>query len=402
MKIERNQRYHTISVYAFSVLAAAITFYWVLTNFSTVWGGAMKVIRPIKPIVYGFVLAYLLNPIMVWFEGLLEKISFSRRMGRRAKRAVTVLLTYLITLAVLISFLIIILPQVASNATTLAGQLQSYASAANNLLNELLENIPEGLIPSTYIDQLSHSLEEGVRKLFSWLSAGVPRVFSLAWQFGSGVISACVAIIVSIYLLLAKETFMAQVRKTVCAFLSPHQVQRLSSVAATTHMMFGRFITGKIIDSIIIGILCFIGLSVMGMPNVILVSFIVGVTNVLPYFGPFIGAVPGFLLIAFVSPVQGAIFLVFILVLQQIDGNIIGPMILGDSTGLSAFWVVFAILLFGGVFGPVGMFIGVPAFGVIYALLKELVVARLRRKELPVETTDYLSQIPPQAKEKQP
>ena len=139
----------------------------------------------------------------------------------------------------------------------------------------------------------------------------------------------------------------------------------------------------------------------MNMPNVVLVSFIVGVTNVLPYFGPFIGAVPGFILVAIVSPVQGLIFLLFILVLQQIDGNIIGPMILGDSIGLSAFWVVFAILFFGGVFGILGMFIGVPTFGVIYALIKEEAADRLKEKNLSMSTEDYIDPIDTDGDKKQ-
>ncbi len=394
MKIEHNPKYHTISAYALGVLLLAISFYWGLSNFRLVWNGLLGVIRPIRPILYGFVLAYLLNPVMMWMEELLEKAAFYRRIPGRLRRGLSVLLTYLITSAVLISFLVIILPQVASNAAALAGQLQNYVAAAEQFVNNMIDNIPEGLIPQDYIDQITLMIGDSIQRLFAWISAGLPMLFSLAWQFGSGLISACVAVIVSIYLLLAKETFIAQARKLLCAFLPRKKVRRLMSVTRTTHMMFGRFITGKIIDSIIIGILCFIGLSIMKMPNVVLVSFIVGVTNVLPYFGPFIGAVPGFFLIAFVSPVQGLIFLIFILVLQQIDGNIIGPMILGDSTGLSAFWVVFAILLFGGVFGPGGLFIGVPTFGVFYALLKETITERLRSKHLPVDTRDYLTPIP--------
>lgn len=390
MKIERNEKYHTMSVYALGVLVLSIAFYWALTNFGIVWSGFMSVIRPIRPILFGFVLAYLLNPIMMWFEALLGKAAFYKKLPPKVQRGVSVLLTYLVTSAVLASFLIIILPQVANNAAALAGQLQTYVAAAERFVNDLVENIPEGLVPQGYIDQITQMIGDSIQNLFAWLSAGLPLLFSIAWQFGSGLIAACVSVIVSIYMLLAKETFIAQSRKLLCAFLPRRRVRRLMTVTRTTHMMFGRFITGKIIDSIIIGILCFLGLSIMKMPNVVLVSFIVGVTNVLPYFGPFVGAVPGFFLIAFVSPVQGLIFLVFILVLQQIDGNIIGPMILGDSTGLSAFWVVFAILLFGGVFGPVGMFIGVPTFGVFYALMKEEIAERLRAKRLPTDTKEYL------------
>ena len=234
---------------------------------------------------------------------------------------------------------------------------------------------------------------QSIQKLINWMASSAPKLIGMMLQLGSGIITAFVAVIVSIYLLFAKERFMGQIRKVMYAFFSAKEVKRAAHIISTAHNMFGGFITGKIIDSTIIGLLCFLGLSVMQMPNAVLVSFIVGVTNVIPYFGPFIGAVPGFILIAIISPLQGLIFLLFILVLQQIDGNIIGPMILGDSIGLSAFWVVFSILLFGGIFGIPGMFIGVPTFGVMYALIKETAAERLADKGLSADTADYLEPI---------
>ena len=155
------------------------------------------------------------------------------------------------------------------------------------------------------------------------------------------------------------------------------------------HKVFGGFIIGKIVDSIIIGILCFLGLSVMNMPYTLLVSVIVGVTNVIPFFGPFIGAIPSALLILLVSPIQCLYFLIFILVLQQFDGNILGPKILGDTTGISSFWVLFSILLFGGLLGFVGMIVGVPIFAVFYRLLGDFINGLLEKKDLPVQTSQY-------------
>lgn len=391
MKIEWNKKHTAIAVYALLVLMAIIPYYLALANLPTVWMTVRKLFHPILPMVYGFVIAYLLNPIMVELETLLSRSKFYGKLSQNYQRAISLLLTYLLSISVLVVFVLIVLPLVASNVAAMYEQLQNYVGATENFANELLERIPQDLIPQEYVDQLTQMAGSSIQDLINWMATSAPKAIGLIWQLGSGLIATFLAVVVSIYLLFAKERFIAQLRKFLCAFLPKKSVKRLVMVTRTTHMMFGRFITGKVIDSIIIGILCFVGLSIMQMPNAVLVSFIVGITNVLPYFGPFIGAVPGFILIAVISPVQGLIFLIFILVLQQIDGNIIGPMILGDSTGLSAFWVVFAILFFGGMFGVAGMFIGVPTFGVIYALIKDSIAERLSAKGMPVGTEDYIA-----------
>ena len=391
MKIEWNRKQTTIAAYAVLVLVIAISYYLALSHFSIVWTTIRGLFHPVLPMVYGFVIAYLLNPIMVWVETLLGRTKYYGKLKQKRQRALSLLLTYVLSVAVLVIFVLIVLPLVASNVTAMYGQLQSYVGAAERFVNDLLERIPPDLIAQEYIDQITQMAGNSIQSFINWMATSAPKVVGLIWQISSGLIATFLALVVSMYLLFAKERFTAQVRKMLCAFLPQKSVRRIVMVTRTTHMMFGRFIIGKIADSIIIGILCFVGLSIMQMPNTVLVSFIVGITNLLPYFGPFIGAVPGFILIAVISPVQGLIFLIFILVLQQIDGNIIGPMILGDSTGLSAFWVVFAILFFGGLFGVAGMFIGVPAFGVIYALIKDSITERLNAKGLPVRTEDYIT-----------
>lgn len=393
MKIEWNRKYTTIAVYAFLVCAASIIFYLILSDLGTFGGFLSKLMSPIMPIIYGFVVAYLLNPIMVAIEKGLFKISGFDKLTFRLRRTISMLLTYFITITVLTIMLLIVLPKVAVNITNLYSQLQYYVNFVENNVNYLLESLPPELMTQDYVNQITDYAGNGIQNLINWMAVSAPKLIGIVWNLSSGIITAFVAVIVSIYILAAKERFLAQIRKIMFAFLPGRVVRRAAYIAGKAHGMFGGFITGKIIDSIIIGLLCFLGLSVMDMPNTVLVSFIVGVTNVLPYFGPFIGAIPGFILVAIVSPVQGLIFLIFILVLQQIDGNIIGPMILGDSIGLSAFWVVFAILLFGGVFGILGMFIGVPTFGVIYALIKESAADRLREKNLPTDSVEYMKPI---------
>ena len=221
-----------------------------------------------------------------------------------------------------------------------------------------------------------------VNEWMSTLTVGVINVFSELFDLLIGVI-------VSIYVLFSKETFMRQSKKAVYAFLSPHNANLILHFTQKSNEIFGGFIIGKLIDSVIIGVLCFVGLSLLKMPYTLLVSVIVGATNVIPFFGPYIGAIPSAILILLEDPVKGIYFIIFILILQQIDGNLIGPKILGNSTGLTAFWVVFAILLGGGLFGFVGMLLGVPTFAVIYYIIQMLVNNRLEKKELPIESDCY-------------
>lgn len=198
-----------------------------------------------------------------------------------------------------------------------------------------------------------------------------------------------IGIIVSLYVLFSKEKFSAQAKKAVYALMSPAHANMAPHIVGKSNQIFSGFIIGKVIDSLIIGILCYIGTAMLKMPYAPAVSVIVGVTNVIPFFGPYIGAIPSIILIALVNPMKGVYFLVFILLLQQLDGNVIGPKILGDSTGLSAFWVVFAILLGGGLFGFIGMIMGVPTFAVIYYIIQMLINSKLEKKNLPTESEKY-------------
>ena len=206
----------------------------------------------------------------------------------------------------------------------------------------------------------------------------------------SSIWNIILGIIISVYLLMDKEKFFALGKKVVTSLLNEKHTTIVLDLANRTNLTFGRFIGGKIVDSAIIGVLTFIILAIFKMPYVLLISVIIGVTNIIPFFGPFIGAIPSAIIILFVSPIQALWFLVIILVIQQVDGNIIGPKILGDSIGISAFWILFSILVAGKLFGLVGMIIGVPMFALIYSVIKDIIEARLRYKGLPTETEKYL------------
>lgn len=245
---------------------------------------------------------------------------------------------------------------------------------------------------------LEIGLTKGTEFFENWAKTEfLPQTKNIVAGLTSGVIGAVrivfnvvIGIIISIYVLMSKESFIGQSKKLVYAIFPGKQANAIIHTVHKSNEIFGGFISGKILDSLIIGILCFICLYLMKMPYTVLVSVIVGVTNVIPFFGPYLGAVPSAILIMLANPIQGLYFILFILVLQQVDGNIIGPKILGDSTGLSSFWVVFAILIGGGVFGIPGMIIGVPVFAVIFYIIRNILNYALKRKQLPQDSESYI------------
>ncbi len=243
---------------------------------------------------------------------------------------------------------------------------------------------------NTIFAQLSKNVEHMVQQLIPELNIYVTSITTGVVSFVKIIVNFLIGLVVAIYLLMSKETFIGQGKKVVYAVFPSKIGNYITRTLRVSNEIFGGFISGKILDSAIIGVLCYVGLLALKMPYSMLVAVIVGVTNVIPFFGPYIGAVPSFVLIALAEPVKGLYFLVFILVLQQLDGNFIGPKILGDSTGLSPFWVVFAILVGGGLFGFMGMLLGVPTFAVIYYLIRELVAYILRKRKLPEATVDYI------------
>ena len=225
-------------------------------------------------------------------------------------------------------------------------------------------------------------LMEKVNLWMTQLTVGMIQMIREVFNF-------IIGIIVSIYVLFSKEKFQKQTKKLIYAVFRPGQANMILQIGGKSNEIFGGFIIGKIIDSLIIGVICFIGLSILNMPYTMLVSVIVGVTNVIPFFGPYIGAIPSAILILLADPLKGLYFIIFVIALQQFDGNVLGPKILGNSTGLSSFWVVFSILIAGGLFGIPGMLFGVPAFAVIYYIVNMLVNSILKKKELPTDTECY-------------
>lgn len=399
MKLNMNKKYTTIAVYAFLVIAAAITFFFVISEHSVVGRMAGTFFGLMTPFIYGAALAYVLNPVLNWLEKKVFPRVFGDRVSKRSRRGLGVLLTFLFGCAVVALFLAVLIPQIVESIDNLAQSIYAFLPQAQNFLNDLIAQYGTNEMLVDVLSMLgvdisdpSMALQRLATRSYTFLTQVLPNLFGGVMRFTSGLLDVVVGIIIAIYLLLSKEVFYAQVKKLLFAFFPRRVAQATLNLTHDSNAIFCGFISGKILDSAIIGVLCFIGCSVLQMPYTVLVSFIVGVTNVIPYFGPFIGAIPSIFIIMIADPLKSLVFAVFVLILQQLDGNIIGPKILGDSTGLSAFWVIFAVTFFGGLFGFVGMLIGVPTFAVIYALVRNFAEFKLGKKGLKTQTPDFASQ----------
>ena len=370
MKLQPNKKYTTIAIYAFLVIAAAIALFYLINEHATVGRVIGTFVSLMMPFIYGAALAYILNPVLNWLEKKVFPRLFGERLSRRARRRIGVLISFIFAAAVVAIFLAILIPQIVESINSLAQSIYAFLPQAQQTLNEWTAKT----------------------RSYTFLTQVLPNLFGGVMRFTSGLLNVVVGIIIAVYLLLSKEVFYAQVKKLMFAFFPRRAAQAVLNLTHDSNAIFCGFISGKIVDSAIIGVLCFIGCSVLQMPYTVLVSFIVGVTNVIPYFGPFIGAIPSIFIIMIDDPIKSLIFAVFILVLQQLDGNVIGPKILGDSTGLSAFWVLFAVTFFGGLFGFVGMLIGVPTFAVIYSLIRNIAEYKLGKKGMKTQTPDYAAQ----------
>lgn len=344
------------------VVLVGLTFYLVASHFGTVRAQLSSWMGIIAPFLWGIALAYLLDGPARFFQNRLH-----------LRRGLAVLLSCLLA-GLLIAFLVgMVVPQLVDSVLILINNVPVYLARLDKLVAQSPIEV-EGL------ESLLGSYSELVEKATEMLSAVLPKLLGYGMAIGSGVVSMITAVISSIYMLLGKEKLLHQLRKVTIALLPQNRAARLMEICRHANGVFSGFIYGKIIDSAIMGLICFVVTSIFKMPFALLISVIVGVTNVIPFFGPFIGAIPSIMILLIVEPISALEFGIFVIILQQFDGNILGPKILGDSTGLPALWVLVAIIVGGGLFGFVGMLVGVPTFAVLYSLGSDVLAARLRAK----------------------
>ena len=378
----------------FLVIAACVIFYFALLRINDISAGISKLVDVLKPILYGFAIAYLLNPVVkqidTWLIPQLKK-KMTLEKARRVSRSVGVLASLVMLLALILALCNMLIPELYKSIRdmvyTLPGQISDVVEKITSIQTD---KSPAGIMARNLLEQGSDALQNWIKQdLLTKVNEVMSNLTVGVISFVNEILNFLIGLIVSIYILFSKETFSAQSKKIVYAVFRTNHANMILHLTKKSNEIFGGFIIGKIIDSMIIGALCFLGLTILKMPYILLISVIVGVTNVIPFFGPYIGAIPSAILILLNDPIKGLYFLIFILVLQQLDGNVIGPKILGDSTGLSAFWVVFSILVGGGLFGFVGMIMGVPTFAVIYYIITMLINHMLEKKKLPLLTSQY-------------
>lgn len=392
MKIEPNQKYLTVSFYTVITFAICLFLVVIVQKFSVISGVLASFANVIAPVTWGIVIAYIVNPMMKFFERVFGKCFERKKAHRKLVRSLSVAFGLLTLLAVLFAIVAVLLPQVVESVIGLARNFNSYLNNFESWIYKFVEDYPDIYsFVQTQFDNLQPKLTDFINSIVPKLGEWAIKLKDGAIGFIGGLGDFVIGFIVAIYLLFSKEKFIAQMRKFVAAVLPEGGKNAVYSIAARTNKMLGGFISGKLIDSTIIGILTFICMSIMKMDFVALISVVVGVTNIIPFFGPFIGAIPSALLLLVAAPRQVIPFVIFIFILQQFDGNILGPKILGDTTGLSPFWVMFAIFVGGGMFGFAGMILGVPIFAVIYSLVRDFVNYLLERRGLSTRTLDYCS-----------
>lgn len=381
----------------FLTVAMCILFYFVMLRFGEISGYIQAIQKILRPFIYGGVIAYLLVPVCNWFEiHMKESSNFEKKSEQYQKKyqkwisGVSILLSLLLFCLVIYAVVAMIVPQLISSILSLVEAMPQYIETISLWIEKLVADNPVML---NYVEQYSADILDSVQEFAKTyvipnINSIISGVSTSLWTMVNWAKDAVIGLIVAVYLMNSRKMFKRQAKKLIYAiFPNKAKAPEKESVAdwiiretSILNMYFGGFIKGKLLDSLIIGLICMVFTAVMDMPYAMLVSIVIGVTNIIPFFGPFIGAIPTAMLILLVSPIKCVYFVIFIIILQQFDGNILGPKILGDTTNLNSFWVLFAILLFGGLFGIVGMVIGVPIFAFIYQLIREWVNKRLENK----------------------
>lgn len=395
-----NNKYVGWGVTAFLVILSGLVAYYLIFHSSKLMENLGAFINILMPVLFGLVIAYLLTPVLNYFENRIF-IPFCRvlhiKEGKRRAgimRGLGIFITIFLFFALIGALFYMLISEIVPSISNIASNFDTYVDNFTVWLDQLLENNPDLRDNAIkLVDRYSLEFDAWFNntvlvkssELLKTISMGALRSLKVLWNLILG-------IIISIYVMTNKEKFSGQLKKIIYASFDSNSANIIVNDFKFTHKTFSGFISGKVVDSILIGCLCFMGTGIIGTPYAALISVIIGVTNIIPFFGPYLGAIPSLILIFIVDPLHPLnclYFAIFILVLQQFDGNILGPKILGSSTGLTSFWVIFAITFFGGVWGVFGMLVGVPIFAIIYAAIRSIVNTKLRKKHLPTESDLY-------------
>ncbi len=404
-QVEKKKAYHSWKHYfrlgftAFLTVAACITFFFILYRWDVISSIISTIINSAEPIIIGLALAYLLMPVKEFIEKPVYKFLISKKVKETKAKSVAKgigITGAIIFLLVIIGILIMSLgPALFTSIVGLIDAMPSYVESFVLWISD------SGLADTEVAIFIGNTINSFTSELENWAKTEIlPLAQQYITQITSGVLSVAktllnflIGIVAMTYVMSIQESLVGQSKKIIYAVFPAHKGNVIIETIRKSNKIFGGFVIGKIIDSAIIGVIAYIGCLLMNMPSALLVAFIIGVTNVIPFFGPFIGAIPSVALVLIQSPIHALYLAIFILILQQVDGNIIGPKILGESTGLSAFWILTSISIAGGLFGFFGMLLGVPVFAVIYYIAQQILVYRMKIKNLSSDTEEYVNLI---------
>ncbi|MEG1462555.1 AI-2E family transporter [Anaerorhabdus sp.] len=351
---------------------------FLFSRFNEIFYWVGKFIGVAMPFIFGMAIAFLISPVQSYVENKLLKNS---KMHFKIKRILGVIAALGFLFILVGGLLALLIPQLYASVTTLSSSMNVYISEAQKYLESLAIN---DSIYESIVTYLFASGEKIVTGTINGMQQYLPQILNYSFGFLTSLMNFFVGIFIAFYILMSKERFINQFKRALFAFVPKKVADYTVYLTNLTTTMLNSFVVGKFIDSLIIGVICFVGMTIFKMPYAVLISFIVGLTNMIPVFGPFIGAIPGVFILFMVDPIMAVWFALWILVLQQFDGNILGPYILGDSLGLPSLWIMFSIIVGGGFFGLVGMFLGVPLFSVVYIVVKTSVQKRLEEKKIQI------------------
>ena len=390
-KLKLNNKYLQQALMFLLIGVILIVAYYVVNHIPVIKNGFDKLNDILMPFYIGIVMAYLLCPIYNATVRLVYRRSKTRFKKQikcfRLARVCGTLAALALLIVVVAGLLMLVLPSLWESITGLVIAAPDMVSRAQEWISTNVDQNPE--LAAILQGKLANLSETLILWAQDKVLPGAEAIFSGVMGTLGTVLDIFVALIICVYILNSKELFAAQSRKLVLALFSEERAEKIFELGKLSNQTFGGFINGKIIDSAIIGVLCFIVLTIFKIPMTMLISVVVGVTNIIPFFGPFIGAIPSIIILLIIDPISSLKFAIIILVIQQLDGNIIGPKILGKTTKLASFWVMFAIIVGGGLFGFLGMILGVPVFALIYTYTSRGINAKLQSKELETDTFSY-------------
>ncbi len=396
LRPEMNKKYNTIALYTLVVALIIVGFIMAVVFNAEIKTAVNNVLKILSPVFYAFVFAYVLCPVCNFFDGLFGKMHGEKKIHKillnPISRGAGIVVTYILFVAVLVGVFNIFIPQITESVNTFYSNYKIYIVRADRFLTELVGStrfIPEE-VAIDLEQKLIELIENFIEKVFEISPVLINKVSGFAVEIWNIVLG----VVISIYMLSERKKFARQSKKLLYGLFPLKSAEMTYAAVIKTHEVFGGFLVGKLLDSAIIGVLCFVGTTLLNIPYAPLVSLIVGITNIIPYFGPFLGAIPSAVIVFLNDPLKCLWFIVFVFLLQQLDGNVIGPKILGQTIGVSSFWIIVSILLFGGLYGVVGMLVAVPIFALLNIAVSRLCNAGLEKKGIKVSVSGVVSVLP--------